>query len=1084
MKKIVFVLPFLCFWYVGFAQTPTDEFINRMNYVFANVNRNNVSTGLLSNYGAQAIPLEYYNGVPADSNYVDLDSYKLLYAGLYSSKFNSNITLITPDELSTRIQSYTSGTAIPVSIMHYAYNRIKETAVEQGLVNVVNEQIFEIAGKNPYETLNLFVAGPKNVIITGGAVSFIFPSSLRMTNVTKTVQNLQVRFDENLAFVTTGWNTAVSHNYATQGVKKVRFKINYTDGTSFTSQTNIAVTIPPTGGSTRAAGPDDAAGIGGAQYDIPIAANSLHSGGTIQVKLATSNTTGKIKKALIIAEGFDPYPLLTAINTNLYLLMQFPTRTDNIIPELYGVDMNYDIVYVDNKVGTDDIKRNAELFIHAISIINSSAYRNTYATQNVVMGISMGGLVARYALRKMETKGIDHKTWKYISMDSPHKGANVPVGFQGAVRHFSSIDFKFFFRTIFKMTDIPIVNDALLVLNSPAAKQMLIYNVNEAGTGYDNSTHDAFYAEYDRMGFPQKCQNVAVSNGISNGQVLFAPGSSLVDVNYTYTLTFLQEFVNILLTHHPFTAFYVNGTILGSNYPQLLLNIVPGKTQLGAYVKVNAISTSPNSTVYSGSIKFHKKILWLINSSVPLTSSTLKTQSGMYSIDGASGGIIDLNNYMSKVPADFRPYIKQTKFCFIPRGSSLALSDWNTNLTANLQGVDIFALGKTEFEHASMSLTKSEPHVTFAESKQFIINQLRDKPISPNMFQSAFCGNQNVTLSNPQNVPLTWSVSDNTFRITSPTNTSATIASAADARNAIVSISSTNTYPLRKRLFSTCNLSISGPSTICDQATYTIENLPQGAPVQWSVSNTSIASINTSGVLTRRGNGICEVRAIINIGGTSLSLKPIKVQVGAPNGTDIILTVESSNFNGVLCTDNPNAMYANHPSEEKLNPIFEYEWNISSGWQIAEHPGNINELNPTNFIVTVIPINPGFENPTVSVRARNGCGWGSWKNVQVPAAACRSGQFSLSPNPATDVVTLQLQEESLSAEQSVLSTQKINKAASGAYEIQLWSGTALLKTYTTDQSTFQIPVSGLSQGLYFVRVIKDGKTYTQKLLVN
>ena len=32
------------------------------------------------------------------------------------------------------------------------------------------------------------------------------------------------------------------------------------------------------------------------------------------------------------------------------------------------------------------------------------------------------------------------------------------------------------------------------------------------------------------------------------------------------------------------------------------------------------------------------------------------------------------------------------------------------------------------------------------------------------------------------------------------------------------------------------NYSISGPSTICSQATYTIDNLPEGATIQWSVS--------------------------------------------------------------------------------------------------------------------------------------------------------------------------------------------------------------------------------------------------------
>jgi hypothetical protein len=57
-----------------------------------------------------------------------------------------------------------------------------------------------------------------------------------------------------------------------------------------------------------------------------------------------------------------------------------------------------------------------------------------------------------------------------------------------------------------------------------------------------------------------------------------------------------------------------------------------------------------------------------------------------------------------------------------------------------------------------------------------------------------------------------------------------------------------------------------------------------------------------------------------------------------------------------------------------------------------------------------------------------------------------------------------------------------NTPSSGIIEIQLWSAGGLIRTYKTDQRTFQIPVSGFAKGMYFVRVIKDGKTYSQKLL--
>ena len=91
---------------------------------------------------------------------------------------------------------------------------------------------------------------------------------------------------------------------------------------------------------------------------------------------------------------------------------------------------------------------------------------------------------------------------------------------------------------------------------------------------------------------------------------------------------------------------------------------------------------------------------------------------------------------------------------------------------------------------------------------------------------------------------------------------------------------------------------------------------------------------------------------------------------------------------------------------------------------------------------------------------------------------------SLSPNPATDVVTLKLTE----SDDGILSPQGqgslATRGVTNTYEIQLWNGLTMLKSFKTNQPTFQIPIAGLPAGLYFVRVIKDGQTYTEKLIKN
>ncbi|WP_228923710.1 triacylglycerol lipase [Streptomyces sp. DH7] len=119
----------------------------------------------------------------------------------------------------------------------------------------------------------------------------------------------------------------------------------------------------------------------------------------------------------------------------------------------------------------------------------------------VVGGFSMGGIVTRYALAKLETQRMDHRTALYFSYDSPHRGASIPVGVQ-AFSHF-----------------IPFPNDFARQMNSPAARQMLWQH-------YDKDTEKItvaperteFLAALDRVGnWPQIPMKIAVANGRADG---------------------------------------------------------------------------------------------------------------------------------------------------------------------------------------------------------------------------------------------------------------------------------------------------------------------------------------------------------------------------------------------------------------------------------------------------------------------------------------------------------------------------------------------------------------------------------------
>lgn len=138
------------------------------------------------------------------------------------------------------------------------------------------------------------------------------------------------------------------------------------------------------------------------------------------------------------------------------------------------------------------------------------------------------------------------------------------------------------------------------------------------------------------------------------------------------------------------------------------------------------------------------------------------------------------------------------------------------------------------------------------------------------------------------------------------------------------------------------------------------------------------------------------------------------------------------------------------------------------------HGNNINVLmNDGTYIV--------FEGPSevwIEVNLVNQCG----ESMKIVHDLSDNGNnngpfyFSLTPNPATNTVGVNIEEINMTR-----SLQKTMKSPS--YQIQLWSSYGLIKQVSTDQKNYQLDLSNLSAGLYYVHVVKDGKRYSQRLIV-
>jgi hypothetical protein len=114
----------------------------------------------------------------------------------------------------------------------------------------------------------------------------------------------------------------------------------------------------------------------------------------------------------------------------------------------------------------------------------------TGTEQNVVLGISMGGLVARYCLADMTKHNRPSQTRLLITHDSPHQGAYVPLSFQHMVTGLQN-------KTILGIRIGAIgsfIDQGVALLNRPAPQQQLIMtSADENGTINYNSFLNAIY---------------------------------------------------------------------------------------------------------------------------------------------------------------------------------------------------------------------------------------------------------------------------------------------------------------------------------------------------------------------------------------------------------------------------------------------------------------------------------------------------------------------------------------------------------------------------------------------------------------
>ncbi|EMY3554183.1 T9SS type A sorting domain-containing protein [Flavobacterium psychrophilum] len=463
------------------------------------------------------------------------------------------------------------------------------------------------------------------------------------------------------------------------------------------------------------------------------------------------------------------------------------TATDKIslVEKLRSAPYGFDVTLVNFPNGADYVERNAMALVSLLSRENAKLATNGSTEKISIIGPSMGGLVSRYALAYMEKNGINHNTKLWVSFDSPHLGANIPIGAQENL---------YFYGYKGRQDQAKLKFDENF--RSPAARQMLIEQLDgkHEASPYptDLWSNTAPNGQNNNSPFRQQFQNNLNSNGLAGSNGYPQNLRKIALINGTTNGTKTNGEGNMFLELAAFTIIKY-GQIFG--------------TSIQTKLKVATIEDKFLSTPYSSSQTFAGKVTIKRVGGIEVQKGrVIRTNSNSRgSMDNVQGGTFNtqgiikdeftlaLNDAVDS--QEWRAYIPN--HAFIPSVSSLAFKnpnfDWSTALNRNLV---CDPNNKEIYFDSYFSPSKNEEHVfVSAENANWLIKELQGIPQAPSFPIQAslltgpdlICNANTVySFSDACKLPstVTWSVSPN-LQIVSSTSYSVTVSQISNGQGTI-----------------------------------------------------------------------------------------------------------------------------------------------------------------------------------------------------------------------------------------------------------------------------------------------------------
>lgn len=804
MRIFLFYLVTILLFQISYSQNPPD---NKIDSMLVNVDKTLFTTNILYERTYPWANLTHFN----DSiNMADASFFEQAFLDIRKAS-NDNL-FISLQDLRALYVSDTIPNKINIGVLNTTFNALNynSEAESEGAFTLQNDVFTELNNNKPnFNEHHTLVISPLKKYARGQDIEFVFNQDFLFESISgKKISQLVANFEtaNDYTLIENGQiilNSVIIPN-TTNNYKTLTFTATFDDASTKTTQAVIYV---------KAAAPPAPSGTldGSINATLPFKGydESYAKLGRLDYRIYYGNNQNKILKPIIIIDGFDPGDKRKISDADSNMpndehdsIEEFMIYYDSNNDEVSIIDLlknlSYDVIIVNHPTyqrnvpidgGADFIERNGLTHVALYQYINARLTQNNSTEELVIIGPSMGGQISRYALAYMEKNNIPHNTRLWVSLDSPHLGANISLGLQTLVNQLANAENGAAQDFVSKQ------------LGSAAAKQQLIeqfhsWNGNQLAQHYLNAkTIEQGYSIERGHWFFRKYYSDLFNNGLTNSngypqnlrKIALINGSLIGNKKYFSPWTEQEEY-------------YLGDSEIGFN-ARAFQQIILGDIHIGSLEAYAMPPSGDNSKASRFKKIFNDKSKYVSNNNNRGNMDNVPGgwfpgfQEVAGPIDGTNplrptetfwnmGGFIStslwiISNMFGGATIDV--YDNERVHSFIPVFSSLGMLNPDRNWTEHMDR-NLTCTNEIPFD-TYFGPKINERHTSFTEeSVSWLIEELKENPQPPTIYlfgsdiqgPEVICGTDIVSYALPlcKGVPDSWEVSSNLNIVTTRTNVS------------------------------------------------------------------------------------------------------------------------------------------------------------------------------------------------------------------------------------------------------------------------------------------------------------------------